>query len=139
MKTDLRQHEQYLARCRALGAEAAAAGESPAGALVLVDGAVVGEGRESSRQVRDVTCHAEVVAIRAACWALTQPYLAGATLYTSHEPCLLCAYVIRHVRLAGVVIGQRVPHVGGATSAFPLLTTPDIPVWGPPPVLLFVE
>jgi tRNA(adenine34) deaminase len=96
---------------------------------------VVGEGDEQSRQHRDITYHAELVAIRAACEALQQAKLPGCTLYTSHEPCLMCAYVIRHVGIARVVIGHTVAHVGELTSAYPLLTATNIPVWGPPPLV----
>ncbi len=127
-------HQQHLRRCRELAAEAARQGESPVGALIALEGVVVAEGREGSRQAQDITCHAEVVAIRAACRALNQPKLTGYVLYSSHEPCILCSYVIRHTRLAGVFFGQFVPHIGGLTSAYPLLAAADIPIWDAPPL-----
>ncbi|WP_210521144.1 nucleoside deaminase [Hymenobacter terricola] len=129
----------YLQRCRELGAAAARQGESAVGALIVMDGVVIAEGQESSRRAQDITCHAEVVAIRAACLARHQPKLPGATLYTNHEPCILCAYVIRHTGLARVVIGKLVPYIGGFSSAYPLLTAADIPIWGPPPLIEVAE
>jgi len=53
----------------------------------------------------------------------------------THEPCILCSYVIRHHRILRVVIQQAVAHIGGATSAYPILTANDIPIWGEPPVV----
>lgn len=127
--------EYYLRRCRELGAAAARQGESAVGSLIVMDGVIIAEGQESSRRAQDVTYHAEVVAIRAACLALHQPRLPGATLYTSHEPCILCAYVIRHTGIARVSIARLVPYIGGFSSAYPLLLATNIPIWGPPPLL----
>ena len=129
----------YLQRCRELGAAAARQGESAVGSLIVMDGVIIAEGQESSRRAQDVTYHAEVVAIRAACRALHQPRLPGATLYTSHEPCILCAHVIRHTALARVSIGKLVPYIGGLSSAYPVLTATDIPIWGPPPLIEVAE
>ncbi|MCC3159765.1 nucleoside deaminase [Hymenobacter sp. 15J16-1T3B] len=128
----------YLQRCRELGAAAARHGESAVGALVVHEGVIVAEGQESSRRTQDITYHAEVVAIRAACQALHQPKLAGATLYSSHEPCILCSYVIRHVGIARVVVGRPSAHVGGLTSAYPVLSA-ELPIWGPPPLVHILE
>ena len=123
-----------LARCDALGQVAASRDESPVGSIVVVGDSVIGEGLEASKAHRDVTFHAEVEAIRAAV-ATHGRDLSGATLYTTHEPCLLCSYVIRHHRIARVVIRRAVPDVGGATSRLPVLTTRDVASWGPPPVI----
>ncbi|HEU4758916.1 MAG TPA: nucleoside deaminase, partial [Dehalococcoidia bacterium] len=53
----------------------------------------------------DPTAHGEVSAIRAACHAVRSPYLDGATLYTTCEPCLMCTSAITWARIARVVIG----------------------------------
>lgn len=126
--------DDCLARCQVLARMAADRQESPVGSVVVVAGAIIGEGIEAARARRDITAHAEVEAIRAA--ILTHGIdLSAATLYTTHEPCLLCSYVIRHHRIRRVVCQQRVPHVGGASSGYPILTATDIPIWGPPPVV----
>lgn len=127
-----------LARCDALARIAAGHHESPVGSVVVIDDAIAGEGIEAAKRQGDVTYHAEVEAIRAAVRAQGRD-LSSATLYTTHEPCLLCSYVIRHHRIARVVIRHAVPHVGGVTSAHPLLTATDIPAWGPPPMISFVR
>lgn len=106
--------------------------ESPVGSIVVDDDVIIGEGVEASKARQDVTCHAEVEAIRAAVRARGRD-LSAATLYSTHEPCLLCSYVIRHYRIARVVIQHAVPHVGGVTSSHPILTATDVPAWGAPP------
>jgi tRNA(adenine34) deaminase len=128
---------EALARCDALAQVAASRDESPVGSIVVVGDLVIGEGVEASKARRDVTCHAEVEAIRAAA-ATHGRDLAAATLYTTHEPCLLCSYVIRHHRMARVVIRYAVPDVGGATSRLPVLTTRDVASWGPPPLITWI-
>ena len=92
-----------LARCQQLADIAAERHESPVGAVVVHAGTIIGEGIEASKARQDVTCHAEVEAIRAAVQARGRD-LSAATLYTTHEPCLLCSYVIRHPRVRRVVI-----------------------------------
>ena len=123
-----------LARCDALARIAASQQETPVGSVVVLDDAIIGEGVEAARATQDVTCHAEVEAIRAAV-ATHGRDLSAATLYSTHEPCLLCSYVIRHHRIARVVIRHAVPDVGGATSRLPVLTCTHVATWGPPPRL----
>ena len=123
-----------LARCDALARIAASQGESPVGSVVVLGGTLIGEGVEGARAHHDVTYHAEVEAIRAAI-ATHGRDLSAATLYTTHEPCLLCSYVIRHHRIARVFIRHPVPDIGGATSRLPVLTTTDVASWGPPPLI----
>jgi tRNA(adenine34) deaminase len=128
---------EYLARCRTLADIAIVRGESPVGTVIVVDDEIVGEGIEASRARQDITCHAEVEAIRAAVRSHGAD-LSAATLYTTHEPCLLCSYVMRHHRVGRVVIEHAVPHVGGVTSSHPMLTLTDIPSWGPPPTVVWL-
>lgn len=95
----------------ALGqAEAAMrAGQTPFGAVVLdAEGELVGEGHNRVRADLDPTAHGEIVALRAAWRRLgAWPLLAGGTLYTSCEPCLLCSFVITQVGLRRVVFAAR--------------------------------
>ena len=124
----------FLQRCEALAALAAQRQESPVGSVVVLEGQIIGEGMEAGKAKQDITCHAEVEAIREAVKKHGKD-LSAATLYTTHEPCILCSYVIRHHRIGRVVIRQAVAHIGGATSAYPILTAKDIPIWGEPPVV----
>jgi guanine deaminase len=81
---------QWMARAIALATDNVANGGGPFGAIVVKDGVVVAEGINRVTPNLDPTAHAEVVAIRAACQALGDFTLAGATLYSSCEPCPMC-------------------------------------------------
>ncbi|MEP6481381.1 MAG: nucleoside deaminase [Rhodoglobus sp.] len=93
----------WLARTIALATENVAAGGGPFGALIVRDGALVAEGLNRVTATLDPTAHAEVVAIRAACQAVGDFTLAGATLYTSCEPCPLCLSAALWARVDRVV------------------------------------
>lgn len=89
-----------MARALDLAREAGAAGEVPVGAVVVCNGAIVGEGRNAPRERRDPTAHAEMQAIRRAAAALGQERLSGCDLYVTLEPCAMCAGAISHARIA---------------------------------------
>ncbi len=127
----------FIKRCEDLAAIASERQESPVGSVIVLEGQIIGEGVEAGKARQDITCHAEVEAIRAAVQKHGKD-LSATTLYTTHEPCILCSYVIRHHRIGRVVIQQAVAYIGGVTSAYPILTAKDIPIWGEPPVVLFL-
>lgn len=79
------------------------AGGGPFGAVIVADGALLGTGQNRVTRDNDPTAHAEVVAIRAACAARGDFSLAGATLYTSCEPCPLCMAAALWARVDRVV------------------------------------
>ncbi len=94
----------HLARAVTLATENVAAGGGPFGALIVAaDGTVIGEGQNRVTRDLDPTAHAEVMAIRAACQTVGDFSLAGATLYTSCEPCPLCLSAALWSRLDRVV------------------------------------
>jgi tRNA(Arg) A34 adenosine deaminase TadA len=74
----------------------------PFGAVVVLDGAVIGSGANAVTATNDPTAHAEVMAIRAACRALGSFRLTGAEIYTSCEPCPMCLGAIYWARLARI-------------------------------------
>jgi len=94
------------------------AGEVPVGAVVAVDGAIVGEGANRTIGDCDPTAHAEIVALRAAARRLGNHRLVGATLYVTLEPCIMCAGAIVQARLARVVFGCRDPKAGALGSVY---------------------
>ncbi len=94
-----------MRRALELAAGASAAGELPVGAVVVLDGAVVGEGANRTERDRDPTAHAEVLALRAAAAARGDWRLAGATLYVTLEPCPMCLGAVLQTRVARVVFG----------------------------------
>lgn len=103
---------QALEQAR-LGAEQ---GEVPVGALLVVDGEVVGEGFNCPISRHDPSAHAEMVAIRAAAQSLRNYRLPGSTLYVTLEPCSMCAGLIVHSRIARVVFAASEPRAGMAIS-----------------------
>ncbi len=97
-------------------AEAAASlGQTPFGAVVVDrDGSLIGEGHNRVRADLDPTAHGEIVAIRAAWRRLgSWEMLAGGTLYSSWEPCLLCSFVITQIGFRRVVFAARGTDVPG--------------------------
>jgi tRNA(adenine34) deaminase len=128
-------HETHMRCCLALGRAALEAGEVPVGALVVRDDIVLGEGFERVRGLLDLSAHAEVQAIRAACQKLQSVDLSGCTLYTTVEPCVLCAYVVRRAGMSRVVYGIPAGQVGGLTSRYALLADSS-PGWPEPPEIL---
>ena len=105
-----------MRRALVLAGEAAQAGEVPVGAVVVVDGAIVGEGFNQPIAAHDPTAHAEIVALRAAAQALGNYRLTGATLYVTVEPCLMCVGALVHARISVVVYGAAEPKAGAIES-----------------------
>ncbi len=96
--------EEFMRQAIALSRRGMAGGAGgPFGAVVVMDGVVVGEGWNQVTSTRDPTAHAEVVAIRRACAALGRFDLRGATLYTSCEPCPMCLAASYWARLDRVL------------------------------------
>jgi tRNA(Arg) A34 adenosine deaminase TadA len=98
--------ESFMRRAIALSVEGVAAGGGPFGAVVVQGGRIIGEGRNNVVPGADPTQHAEIVAIRAACAALGTHDLAGATMYTSCEPCPMCLGAIWWSRITTIVYGN---------------------------------
>jgi len=103
-----------------LAREAEAAGEVPVGAVIVMGDEVVGRGRNSPIERSDPTAHAEILALRNAGAAVGNYRLEGATLYTTLEPCVMCAGALVAARIAKVVFGARDLRFGGVRSKFRL-------------------
>ncbi len=126
-----------MRRCLELGRIALAAGDAPVGSLIALAGKIVGEGIESVKSKLDPTAHAEILAVRAACKNLQTLDLAGATLYTNVEPCVMCAFAIRQTGISRVIFGIANGKVGGANSKFQVLTDTNFPAKFPAPEIRF--
>jgi tRNA(adenine34) deaminase len=132
------EERHWMRRCTTLAREAALSGEAAVGSVVTTEhGAWIADGRENVLALQDVTAHAEVEAIRAACRARGTLDLSGCVLYTTTEPCILCSYAIRETRIARVMIGRWVVDIGGVTSRHPVLTDAAVAGWGRPPVIRY--
>jgi tRNA(adenine34) deaminase len=113
-------HEAYMRIALSLAQEAEAAGEVPVGAVLVLDNQVLGRGRNASIEGSDPTAHAEIIALREAC-AFTANYrLERATLYSTLEPCVMCAGALVAARVERLVFGARDLRFGGVRSKFQL-------------------
>ncbi len=116
---------EMMQRCIALSVRSGEEGEYPYGVVICRDGKVVAESINRVKHERDVTRHAEVVAISAAQKALDTVSLDDCMIYVSAEPCVYCCYAIRESRIGRVVYGLRSPHTGGV-SKWPVLPDEDL-------------
>ncbi len=94
--------------------------EVPVGAVVVLDGEIVGRGFNQPIGRNDPTAHAEVMALRDAGTRLSNYRLPGCELYVTLEPCAMCSGAIMHSRIARVVFGARDPKTGVAGSVIDL-------------------
>lgn len=106
--------------------EALSRGEVPIGAIVSLDGRIIGRGHNLTEALNDVTAHAEMQAITAAAQTLGGKYLRCCTLYVTVEPCLMCAGAIGWSQIGRVVWGADDPRRG-----FSGLVMPDRPALHP--------
>jgi tRNA(adenine34) deaminase len=113
-------HNLYMRQALALAEEAQAAGEVPVGAVIVLHGEVVGTGRNSPIAANDPTAHAEMLAIREACAHIGNYRLEGATLYSTLEPCVMCAGALVAARVGTLVFAARDLRFGGVRSKFRL-------------------
>lgn len=94
-------------------------GEVPVGAVIVdAEGELLAEGSNSPIQLNDPTAHAEIVALRAAASKLCSYRLEGTTIYSTLEPCPMCAGALVHARVARLVFGARDLRFGGVRSKF---------------------
>ena len=121
-EADLAFMDLALAEAR----RARAADEVPIGALVVLSGRVVGRGHNLTRARRDPTAHAELIAIAEAVREVGEARLVGATVYSTVEPCFMCAGALSHARVARVVWAVRDPKFGGCASLGAVLTDPRL-------------
>ena len=117
-------HEPFMRLALAQAAFARAAGEVPVGAVVVLDGGVVGRGYNHPIGTSDPTAHAEVLALREAARAIGNYRLSGAILYATVEPCLMCVGAMVHARVATVVYGVADPKGGAVRSLLDPSTLP---------------
>ena len=108
---------QFIRAALVLAQQARERGEVPVGAVVVLGGAVIGEGFNQPISSNDPTAHAEIVALRDAARRIGNYRLTGATLYVTIEPCQMCVGAMVHARIARVVYGAPEPKAGAIDSA----------------------
>jgi len=116
---------EMMRRAIALAVRSGEEGEYPYGVVVCRGGDVIAESINRVSHERDVTRHAEVVAISEAQKKLDSVSLDDCTIFVSAESCAYCCYAIRESRIGRAVFGLSSPHMGGV-SKWPVLTDKDI-------------
>jgi tRNA(adenine34) deaminase len=114
------EDELYMRQALDLARAAESLREVPVGAVVSLNGVVIGRGLNSPVSVNDPTAHAEILALREAAAALSNYRLQGATLYVTLEPCVMCAGALVAARISRLVFGARDLRFGGVRSKFRL-------------------
>ena len=104
--------DYFMRQALAEAEKALAAQEIPIGAVVVFGQQIIGRGHNQTEQLRDVTAHAEMLALTAAANHLGNKYLADCTLYVTVEPCVMCAGASYWAQLRAVVFGADEPKVG---------------------------
>ncbi|HEY7434371.1 MAG TPA: tRNA adenosine(34) deaminase TadA [Methylomirabilota bacterium] len=113
--------EHWMGLALEEAARAARVGEVPVGAVVVLDGRLLGRGHNASIARQDPTAHAEIVALRAAAREAGNYRLTGATLYVTIEPCAMCCGAALHARIARLVYGADDAKAGAVRSVHRLL------------------
>jgi tRNA(adenine34) deaminase len=112
--------ELFMRDALMLAREAETRGEVPVGAVIVVNGEVIGRGSNSPISKSDPTAHAEILALREAGSNVRNYRLEAATLYTTLEPCVMCAGALVAARIRRLVFGARDLRFGGVLSKFHL-------------------
>jgi tRNA(adenine34) deaminase len=112
--------EDYMRAALEQARQAGACDEVPVGAVVVLDGEIVGRGFNQPIGRHDPTAHAEIMALRDAAARLGNYRLPGCALYVTLEPCVMCSGAIMHARIARVVYGARDSKTGAAGSVLDL-------------------
>ena len=113
--------KDYMELALELAQRARLADEVPVGALLVLDGEVIGKGWNQPISRHDPTAHAEIVALREAAQAVGNYRLPGTVLYVTLEPCTMCVGAVIQARVKRLVFGAHEPRSGAVSSAFALL------------------
>ncbi len=118
--------EYWMAHALSLAEHAQQQNEVPIGAVIIRDDIILGEGWNQPILSHDPTAHAEIQALRSACTNSSNYRLAGATLYVTLEPCIMCAGAIIHARIDRVVFAAKEPKTGAGGSCFDIFNTQQL-------------
>lgn len=121
-----RSDEIWMRHALMLAGRAEAEGEVPVGAVLVLNGAIIGEGWNRSIGHHDPTAHAEIMALRQGGRQAGNYRLLKATLYVTLEPCVMCAGAMIHARIGRLVFGARDEKTGAAGSLMDVLGHPGM-------------
>ena len=111
----------WMQRALKLAKQAKQRNEVPVGAVLVLDGEVIGEGWNQSIAQKDPTAHAEIIALRAGAAKLNNYRLVNSVLYVTLEPCAMCVGAMIHARINRLVFGAYDAKAGAVASVFNLL------------------
>ena len=109
---DVFTDEYFMAKALELALQAFDDEEVPIGAIVVHENKIIGKGYNQTERLKDITAHAEMLAITAASAHLGSKYLDECALYVTIEPCVMCAGAIKNARFGKIVIGASEPKTG---------------------------
>ena len=108
----------FMADALVEASSAASHGEVPVGAIVVLEGKIIGRGHNQPIAGKDPTAHAEILALREAARTIGAYRLPDAILYVTLEPCVMCVGAVIHARLAAVKYGARDEKAGALGSVY---------------------
>lgn len=117
-------HEYWMEQALELAEQAAENNEVPVGAIVVLDGVVVGRGSNSPIHMCDPSAHAEILALREAARRIGNYRLVNADLYVTLEPCAMCSGALVHSRIRHLYFGATEGKSGAVSSHLQLLDQP---------------
>lgn len=118
--------QRYMREALAVARRALDADDVPVGAVVVLEGRIIGRGYNQREHLQDPTAHAEIIALGAAAQAVGQWRLDGCTLYVTLEPCAMCAGACVLSRLHRVVFGAYDPKAGACGSLYQITQDPRL-------------
>lgn len=110
--TSSEQHIEYMRRALEQARATGERGNRPVASIIVRDGAIIGEGRNTILTDFDPSAHAEIAAIRQACGKLKSVDLSGSTLYSTLEPCPMCFWAMQEAKIGRLVLGGRYAGIG---------------------------
>jgi tRNA(adenine34) deaminase len=125
-KDKLQTDELWMQEALRAAQRALEAGEVPIGAVVVLDGKIVGRGFNRNLGDSDPTAHAEVVALREAGAAIGNHRLSDCDLFATIEPCAMCAGALVHARIRRLVYGADDPKAGAVHSVMQVVNHPSL-------------
>jgi tRNA(adenine34) deaminase len=125
MTENVNNDEWWMRQALAEAGKAQALGEVPVGAVAVLDSRIIGRGHNRKESDRDPTAHAEIIALRQAAAALGNWRLVGVTLYSTLEPCPMCAGAMIQARLERLVYGAPDVRFGADGSVVNVLGVAD--------------
>lgn len=128
--------QKHMDLCDQLAIKAGEKGNTPVGCIILDGNKIIAQAEEAGHSKQDITCHAEIEAIRKARKKVGTD-MSQCTLISTHEPCVMCGYAIRFHKISRVVYKKEVKSFGSISSSMKILSTTEVPDhWSKPPQII---